>query len=150
MIGPGIAKKYAATDNITTAETSALVVDTLGYDYCVLDVKLGTVANTAAVTAGAITESDDATTYTTVAALSGGTATSSTVGWVWPAHTGTTTTASEVYASFNIDLRPRKRYLKAAFTPTAACEIGIVASLYKADEMPTSASEANAQVLVIA
>jgi len=154
MLSPGLSRKTSYFDNITTAETSAMVIDTLGFDYCVIDWYLGTAAATTVAGVLNVQEGDTTASYSTVAALTGGTATSSTVGFVIPAHTGTTTTAKEVYATFNIDLRPRKRYLKVVCTPGSDANITGIANLYRADEMPTAAGTAtnatNAMVVVAA
>jgi len=152
MNSPGISEKNWYCASIATNATSAMVIDTLGYEFCVLDVTMGT-ANTTAPASFSIQESDDAGTYTTVAALTGGTATSATVGFVIPTHRGTVTTYKDVYSTFNIDLRSRKRYLKVLLTPTDATEtVTGVASLYRADAMPTAAGTAvgasNATLLV--
>lgn len=89
-------------------------VDTLGWDYLSVDFILDTAAATAnVVDTCKLGESQDATNYTDIVAFTGGTATSTSVGFVLP--TAADTSDPETYR-MNVDLRGRERYIKASLT----------------------------------
>lgn len=106
---------YATT---ATNATQSMVFDTKGFDHCNLFVAMGTHATgKAALSTLKITESDTSTVISSqsaIVALTGGTATSSSVGFKIP---------TAVYmgpgagVEFSIDLRTRKRYLGLQLTP---------------------------------
>ena len=101
----------------TAGVTSSMVVDTTGYDYLNFSFLMGT-SHTAVSRAGTFkwSESDtstDVTSMTDIVALTGGTATSSSVGWVVPASTNT---GQGTVIEFNIDLRKRAKYLGLRYT----------------------------------
>jgi hypothetical protein len=51
-------------------------------------------------------------------------------------------TSSAAVVKLDIDCRARKRYLRVSMTPGATATLGIVARLSRAEETPTTASEA--------
>jgi hypothetical protein len=85
--------------------TDTLTVDTLGYTYLTI---IGTTAGTAGAiaTTSKVQESDDNSTYADVT----GSAASAT----------TTSAATVAKVAWNIDLRGRKRYIKAAVVQTGS------------------------------
>lgn len=128
----------------TTAITAASVnfgrVDTKGFDYLTIDV-VGISASAATqVTALGVGEDDTAATAFTdtgvsrIVALTGGTATSSTAGFVLP-----TPQSAGAYGNryrFNVDLRGRKRYIVVDYQPAVTDQACIIAHLYKCEDGP--------------
>jgi hypothetical protein len=119
--------------SVATNATLTAQVDHFGYDYMTVDVLLDSQASTTDIpTVLKISESDDTTTtQTDVAQLTGGTA----------AGNYTIPNAQTVanVARFNIDLRPRKRYLTLKFTPAVASQlVSAVATLRRAKESPAT------------
>jgi hypothetical protein len=135
-------KKVAVPgSSLTTGASGTLVVDRLGYDFCVIDVVLGTASATTAPTVLKVEESTDLTTYTAITALTGGT------GFTIPATEGTTVPDGP-YATFNIDCRARKRYLRLTCTVGAAATFAAAAQLDRPKDVPTTAATQNAQFVV--
>jgi len=114
-MNPGNGKPYLALASVssTVGETVTCRIDTLGYDFCTLNL---TMTSTAAstnrptvlkVSHGATTTAASATDITR---LVGGTATSTSVGYVIPyAQTNSTLAAQPL--KFNVDCRGKERYL---------------------------------------
>lgn len=103
---------------MTSAGTVFGQVDTLGYDYLIVDLEAGTgAAASTAVTTLRMSESDTSmTAYTDGTAITncvGAAATSTSAGFVLPA---LSSSKKNVY-QFNIDLRARKRYISINFAP---------------------------------
>lgn len=97
----------------TAGVTNSMVVDTTGADFLQFDLIMGTHGSTTNNYFGTIkwAESDtstDVTSMTDIVALTGGTATSSTVGWVWPNYASA---SKATVVEFNIDLRKRAKYI---------------------------------------
>jgi hypothetical protein len=97
----------------TTATTTG-TVDTLGYDYAQVHLVGDTGAT--ALTVVSLKEGDTTSAYTAITAFTGGTATSTSAGFVIP--DADTSTSPEVL--MNVDLRGRKRYLQLAVTTGVA------------------------------
>lgn len=133
---------------VTNAGTGTSVIDRLGWDYVSLDLVLGTanvVSNIPTVLKIAESDITDSTGYANVVAFTGGTATSTSIGFVIP--TVSDTTNPNVYR-MNIDCRGRKRYLKLSVSP-ATTQLGFVAArLRRAKETPQSASAAGCALVV--
>ena len=126
-----------------TNATQSMVFSTLGYDYCNLYVNVGTHAtNGASIGTLKITESDTSTVISSqsaIVALTGGTATSTSVGFVIP---GASTAGNGQVIPFQIDLRKRKLYLGLQITPgTTTMNIGAIAVLRRSNESADSAAE---------
>ncbi len=117
--------------------TSTGTIDTLGFDYCCIDVILGTAAATTTPIALKVEEGDTTSSYSAITALTGGTAANTSGYFVLAARPETT---DEVYARLNIDLRGRKRHLKVSVTPGTTANAQVIAALYRADEMETTVS----------
>ena len=124
-----------------TNGTHAMVFDTAGYEYANVYVGMGTHAtNQAALATCKFTEGTNTTAGTAIPALTGGTATSSSVGFVIP---DATKMGPGAVMEFQIDLRKRDRYLKLSLTPgdTTANETYAVALLHRGKESADSAAE---------
>jgi hypothetical protein len=107
--------------------TASLSIDRIGYDYVSIAVQLGTNAATTAPTVLNLTHSDDNTTFTAISAtFTGGSATSTTAGFVISPAPGTVTTIRP-HTVFNVDCRALKRYVKCSVTPGATTVLGITA-----------------------
>jgi len=113
-MNPGNSKSVLmlASVSSTVGETVTCRVDTLGYDFLSINLNLTSTAASSnkptvlKVSHGATTTAASATDIT---ALVGGTATSSTVGYVIPTANTNTTVPSVI--KFNVDLRGKYRYL---------------------------------------
>lgn len=117
-----------------TNATHAMVFDTKGFDAANVLVALGTHAtNLAALSVCKFTEGTNTACGDAIVALTGGTATSSSVGFVIPA---ATLMGPGAAIEFQIDLRKRKRYMKLSLTPgdTTAKQTYAVALLHRAAE----------------
>lgn len=125
----------ASTTNGGTASGS---LDTKGFDFCVLDV-LATASNNTTNNFSVLTLSEGDTTSAYTAFQTGDT--DFTIA-------AADTESSQVVAQFRVDLRGRKRYLKVAASPVTTQTITAVAHLYRADEIPVTATKAGAAVLV--
>jgi len=104
---------------MTSAGTVFGVVDTKGFDFCIIDVCAGTgEAASTAITELNMSESDTLLTAvsdgTAVTAFVGAAAISTSAGFVLPALSSTTQNSFQM----NVDLRGRKRYLAIKFAPT--------------------------------
>jgi hypothetical protein len=131
VISPGALKDNAAW---TTNE-----IDTLGYDYCVIDFFIG--ATDIAVATLKVTESDTSGSgFADVTGLIVGTSTNidgSTSALL-------SATDDNKIQTFEIDLRGRKRYLDLSATAgdgTAGTYAAAIATLYRAKDVPVSATE---------
>ena len=133
MIAPG---------TVGAASTTEAGIDTLGYDYCTIDVINGNIAtNATAVTFIQVSESDTVlpTAYTdgaAIVALTGAAATSATAGFVLPTPSTCTVVPVGSNFRFNIDLRGRKRYLGLLVTPAQTWSLSAVAMLSRAHVDP--------------
>lgn len=133
---------------LTNGATGTANVDTLGFDY--VSIKL--IATTADVVSNKptvlkIAESDDTvvTNFANVTTFVGGTATSTSVGFVIPS---ADTSNPNVYR-FNVDCRYRKRYLKISVSPQTTQTYSLVADLGEGSEWPdVNTTKAGVHVLV--
>lgn len=122
----------------TNAATATGTLDTLGFDFAVIDV-CSTTSNAATNNFSVLTLSEGDTTSSYSALSTGDT------DFTIPA---ADTAADEVVAQFRVDLRGRKRHLKLSCSPVTTQTIWANAQLYRADEMPITAAKANVAVLV--
>ncbi len=114
-----------------TNATQTLSFATPGYGRAIVDILVGTHAtNGAAIGTLKFSESDTVTSpssMTDIAALTGGTATSTSVGFVIP---GASALGAGAVLEFQIDLRKRKKYLGLSITPgTTTMNIGVITRL---------------------
>lgn len=130
----------------TAGATSTGTVDLQDCDYCQLIWHIATIANTALMpTVCKVQESNDLTTYADIVAFTGGTATSTSVGFVIPAGHAT---VSQLYA-MNIDCRSRRRYLKISLSPAATQINAVIAVLDRIHPaMPDTIAEAGVALQV--
>jgi hypothetical protein len=128
----------------TAAATASGIIDTLGYDWATIDV----VATTADVVSNAPTvlklqEADvtNSSSFADVVGFRGGT------DFTIPnANTAATAVLQNNY-KFNVDCRPRKRYLKALYSPATTQTVTVIANLGRGEQAPVNASKANAMTL---
>lgn len=152
------ASKLAAMivpQTVTNAGTLTGLLDTKGFDFVSIDLLSESQAATNVPTVMRIGESDTAPTAfadcTVITNFVGGTATSTSVGFVIPTPVTLTSAGVNTYSvKFNIDLRGRKRYLAIEFSPITTHTLSVNANLHRGDEMPDSAADANVQALVAA
>ena len=114
MLQPSTGAKVMLPPELATAGvTNSMVIDTTGADFLQFDLILGTHSPTTGNWFQTIkwSESDSSTDYTSmtdIVALTGGTATSSTVGFVIPYYGSA---SKGTVLEFNIDLRKRQKYM---------------------------------------
>lgn len=138
-----LAVNQASTTNGATASGN---IDTLGFDYASIDV-LTTTSNDTTNNPSVlkISESDDTvvTNFADIAEFTGDGASGFTI----PAAITAATSITGPYATLNVDLRGRKRYLKVSVTPITTQSITVLAQLSKPEQGVDSATDANATVL---
>lgn len=95
-----------------------------------------------------LSEADDTTTsITDIVAFTGGTATSTSAGFVIPLTEGTQSDSTyKPYAVFDVDLRGRQRYLTLTVVPTTTQTYFAIAELVKGQEDPNTTTERNCRV----
>lgn len=121
---------------VTNGETATGNIDTRGFDWMKLDVMMTTSDDTTNNPSTLkLTESDDteATNFSAITKFTGDGA----GGFTIPA----AVTSGNWIASFNVDLRGRKRYLKLSVTPVTTQGVHAIANLGLADEAPVSAAD---------
>jgi hypothetical protein len=128
--------------SFTNAATASGNIDTLGHDFAVVDlIESASNAATNNCSVLKISESDDTvvTNFADVSGLVGDT------DFTIPA---SVTSGVQVVAQMRIDCRGRKRYLKLSASPVTTQVLTGVAQLFLSDEVPVSATNAGAGVLV--
>lgn len=147
MFRPSKSDLFLQTVQVSATETITANLDLLGYDYVEIDV-ISTTANTTSNRPSVLklSESDDATNFTDIVAFTGGTATSSSVGFTIPSWF--TATANTKTLRFNMDTRHRKRYLKLSITPRTTQSFTALARLGHGELSPVSADEVNVLAVV--
>jgi hypothetical protein len=145
MIHAQNTKSYVMLKNqsVGTSATVSGTVDTLGYDYAVIEFNFDTAATTASVTTQKLSEGDTTSAYTDITAFVGG----GVGGFTIPAPAGTSVTA-EVQKLY-VNLKGRKRYLKATLGVDAARICSIKAELSRAEEAPDTAAKRGLTLQVI-
>lgn len=132
------------TSTVTTGGTLTAQIDTLGFEEVSIDVKLGSIANATAVpTVLTVAESDvtNSTTFVNIVPLVGGTATSSTVGFVIPQSGATAAPAQIVKFDISCVKGFRKRYLLVTITTAEQQVCDVRASLGRSAQLPNTAAE---------
>lgn len=126
----------------TNGATASGIIDTLGFDFATIDI----IATTADVVSNKPTvcklqEADDtnATSFADISAFSTPT--------IPNANTAATAVLQNNY-KFNVDLRARKRYLQAVYSPQTTQTVTVVANLSRGEQAPVTAAKANAMTLV--
>jgi hypothetical protein len=145
---PSIKPVLCFSDVSTTAAGTATGrVDTLGYNFLqlnLLEATANVVSNKPTVLK--ITESDttNLTDAVAIVKFTGGTATSTSVGFVIAA----ANTSATSITSFNIDLRGRKRYLFLSVSPATTQIVGAWGFLARAKEAPATAALAGTKQII--
>lgn len=129
----------------TAAGTFDMAFDRTGFDYCVIDVIVGTGAtNTMCISSLEVFESDTVTvasSMTKIVALSGSAATSATFGYAIPA--GNATSVGNII-TLQFDLKPRKKYIGLYMLTSAAggsAVIAAVARMSRGEISPITATQ---------
>lgn len=129
---------------VTAGATVTANIDTLGADFCSIDLVLGT-SNTVSNKPSTLklSESDDTvvTNFADITKFVGGGAGGFTI-------PNADTSNPNVYR-FNVDCRARKRYLRLTATPLTTQQAVMVARLGRLDESPSSATETGTGVLAL-
>ncbi len=133
---------HTVSHAFTAAATAQAMIDTLGFDRASLDVIVGLSSGTAS-SPTLITLGDGDTTHTSnstaLTQFSGGTATSTSVAWVIPV-TGVVTTAGVSQAGntyrYEVDCRPRRRYLMVSCSPATTQTVQVNARLSRGETIP--------------
>lgn len=133
--------------SVASTATTTMTFDTIGYDYAIVNVLSGTQATTdPALTTVKFLENDtntNASNMVAIVPLTGGTATSTSAGFVIPAVTVTGVGAG---IQFQIDLRKRKRYMQLNITPGTTVVLGAVVQLCRAEQAPLTAAQKSANL----
>ena len=116
--------------SVATGATATAHLDTLGFDYAQIYV-VGDTASSA-ISVLKLSEGDTTSAFTDIVAFTGGTAVSTSVGFVIPS--ADTSTPPDV--RMDIDLRQRKRYLKIWITPGVAGLMEATSHLSRAGVTP--------------
>jgi hypothetical protein len=127
--------------SVASTATTSCMFDTVGYDYAIIDVLSGTQSTTdAAITTITLKEADDtnATSFSAITAFTGGTATSTSVGFVIPA---VTVTGLGAGIQLQVDLRKRKRYLLLNCTPGTTLVMAADIQLSRAEQSRLTAAQ---------
>lgn len=126
----------------TNGATASGIIDTLGYDWATIDV----IATTANVVSNVPTicklQEADVTNASSFADIST---------FTTPVMPNAATAATAVLQNnykFNVDCRPRKRYLQAVYSPQTTQTVTVVANLGRGEIAPTTAAKANAMTLL--
>ena len=138
---------------VTNAGTLTGYVDTKGYDFATINLVSETVAATDIPTVMRLGQSDTTPTAftdtTVITSFVGGTATSTTVGFVIPTPVITTSVGANTYnTQFRVDLKGKKRYLAIEFSPITTHTLSIDCILERGEESPEGTSLANVLALV--
>jgi len=130
-----------AQSSTTNAATATGNVDTLGFDFCSLDVIMATSNDTTNnPTVFKLAESDDTvvSNFADITAFVGDTA------WTIP----DAVTAGNWGVKFNVDCRGRKRYLRLSISPLTTQVITAIANLSLGDESGSNTTVAGVKALV--
>lgn len=116
------------------------LIDTNGFDFMTLDIILSAadvVSNVPSVLKLQEADTTDASNLADISEFKAGT------GFTLATTMGTSTAVQNLY-KFDVDLRGRKRYLKALVSPVTTQVIAGVANLHMAEQAPVSAAAAGA------
>lgn len=137
---------FALDETSTTAAATATArIDTLGYDYLSIGVRLGTsnvVSNKPTVLKLQEADTTDATNMANITGFVGGTDFS-----IPNANTAATAVLQNDHM-FNVDLRARKRYIGVSVSPATTQLVKVVGVLTKGEAAPNTAGRVNAMTLV--
>lgn len=96
-------------------------------------------------------ESDTTTTtdFVDIVAATGGTATSTSVGFVLPSTPTNTATNMQPYVTYHLDTRKRKRYIRAVIAPSTTQICAVYATLGECAESSVAQADYNSGLQVI-
>jgi len=126
----------------TNGATASGLIDTLGYDWCTIDIIAATadvVSNKPTVVKLQEADTTDSSNLVDITAFATPT--------IPNANTAATAVLQNNY-KFNVDCRNRKRYLNPVYSPQTTQVVTIVANLGKGEIAPITAAKANAMILV--
>lgn len=126
--------------SVTNGATATGNIDTRGFRYLELDIFMATqdvASNVPSVLKLSESDTTDATNFSDISGARGGTD-----------FTQTGSTAAAYGYKFCLDLRGRKRYIKATISPRTTQVLAAVANLGKGEEAPRNASTANVMNLI--
>jgi hypothetical protein len=138
---PSLKQKLLLTSGPTSSQSHTAVIDTLGYDRLSLGIGFSTVAETTPEITLKLGEGDTTSAFTDIPAFTGGTATSTSVGFVIPAPPTNTSVADTL--QMDVDLRHRKRYLLLTSTPFTTKTITSFATFGTPEQGPPAATSDN-------
>jgi uncharacterized protein (DUF1778 family) len=128
----------------TNAGTASGIIDTIGFDWATIDV----IATTADVVSNSpsvlkLQEADvtNATSFADIVGFRAGT------DFTLPNANTAATAVLQNNFKFNVDCRPRKRYLQVVVSPRTTQTITALANLGRGEIAPTTAAKANAMTL---
>lgn len=133
MIHHQMDKVVAAVPGSVGSSAVTLTVDTLGWDHCSFAAMRASNAATTFASVLKVEQSDDNSTYSAVAGLTGGT--DFTIAQV------SDTNAVSIY-KIDVDVKAKKRYLKLTVTPSASINVVAQARLSKGEQAPVTAADA--------
>ena len=125
-------------ESVTNAATVTGRLDTLGYDFAIIDV-MATTTNSATNNFSVLTLSEGDTTSSYAAVKTGDT--DFTIA-------NASTSVDQVVAQFRVDMRGRKRHLKITASPLTTQTIWAHATMFRGNIEPVIAADANVGVLV--
>ena len=135
------------TQTIASNASTYGYIDTIGWNHMkVVYVSAVEASSTAAALTLKFTEGTNSTAASAIVALTGGTATSSSVGFVIPIYA---TDGDGGALVFDIDLRKRERYLRLHTVPGTNSTFSAVALLSRGEQVP-GADEGSADLHIIA
>lgn len=129
--------------SVTNAGTATAVFDTLGARRIMIDViaaTSNTPSNKPSVLKLSESATTDATNYSDITAFVGG----GTGGFTIPSSDSSNVNCYK----FNVDLRGRKRYVKATFSPVTTQIVAFAGNLFMNEQLPVTATLAGALALV--
>ena len=151
LSSPGNSKVASLWAPVSTSDNATVTgrVDTLGYNYAIVNIHRDTAAATSSKPSELKLSHGDVSNVSStsaIVALTGGAALSTSVGFVIPAADDTN---ADVF-SFKVDLRGKKRYLFAHFSPLDASTYNAcTALLFSGDQTPDTAAEDGSPVRTV-
>ena len=136
-----IAINQASTTNAATASG---YVDTLGSDFCTIDVITTTSNNTTNNPSVLKITEGDTTVISSASAIAIFEGDNTTSGWTIPA----AVTSGDWGVKYNIDLRGRKRYLFVSVSPVTTQTITAIGNLLSNEEAAINTTRANVKALI--
>jgi hypothetical protein len=128
----------------TNGATASGIIDTIGYDWATIDV-IGTtsdvVSNAPSVLKLQEADVTNVSSFADIVGFRGGTDFT-----IPPANTAATAVLQNNY-KFNVDCRPRKRYIQVVASPRTTWSITALANLGRGEQAPITAAKANAMTL---